>query len=129
MEAKRKRVRAVAGLGGVTDEALRRICAAIREQPTLLGDASSRRVIESANMAVMGEIGQTDELPMKDGNPCMWHHMEPQALLRWCLENAPELACVFVARLRVHPCSFNSPWSLCFYCDEVTPGNMLRPGN
>ena len=68
MEAKRQRVRAVAGLGGVTDQTLRRICAAIREQPTLLDDVRSRRVIESATMAVMGEIGQTDELPMKDGN-------------------------------------------------------------
>ena len=76
----------------------------------MLDDARVRRVIESATMAVMGEIGQTDELPMKDGNPFMWHHMEPQALLRWCLENAPELAGVSVERLRVHPCSFNSPW-------------------
>ena len=129
MDATRRRLRAVAGLGGVTDEALRRNCTTIRGQPNLVDGVLLRHAASRATMAAMGDIGQTDELPTKD-IPSIWHRVEPQALLRWSLEGVPGLASVFEERFRPCPCAFGPPWPLCFYCtsffSQVRNGRAIK---
>jgi hypothetical protein len=62
MPAKRQRIQSIAGLGGVTDDALRKLVQKIKDEPELLHDLTSRQSIGDATLAILDSLGQTDEL-------------------------------------------------------------------
>jgi hypothetical protein len=128
MEAKRQRIRSLAGLGGVTDQALQRIVQKIREDPTLLDDVISRSTISAASLALMAEIGQTDTLETNTGD-FTWHHGDPRLLLQHFVSVCEPFAKTLQNKLRETPSTFMQPWNVVLYCDEITPGNVLRPDN
>jgi len=49
--------------------------------------------------------------------------------VQFFVAQSPALAETFQPRLQDKPCTLASPWSIILYCDEVTPGNVLRPDN
>ncbi len=55
--------------------------------------------------------------------------MQPQLLLQKYVHQSSALAAAFKEALRDHPNTYNSPWSMVVYFDELTPGNVLRPDN
>eukprot|EP00974_Lingulodinium_polyedra_P009615 922232-Lingulodinium_polyedra.AAC.1 len=74
-------------------------------------------------MAVMDEIGQTDELICVKGPAFAWQHANPQALLQLFVQQSSPLANTLQQKLEERPSTFTAPWSVVIYCDEVTPGN------
>ena len=122
MDAKRRRINELAGLGGVTDAALTAILNKLSADPTVLEAAASRWTIHGAVGQIMKDIGRTSTLTLQCGGSFEWHHACIRKLL-------PE----FVSRHASFGDLFgncgSSPLSLVFYSDEITPGNVLRPDN
>ena len=56
-------------------------------------------------------------------------YVDPVCLLCHVLECRPGMAALFQERMDAAPPSFQSPWHLIVYCDEVAPGNQLRHQN
>ena len=68
------------------------------------------------------------KLPLIAGGYLDWPTALPHAWLPCCLR-VPAFRDMFMQALAKHPCSFQRPWSLVLYIDEITPGNVLRPDN
>jgi hypothetical protein len=65
------------------------------------------------------------QLNLNDGNTFDWPVARPGALVR-------SLVCVSPALRRaidMVPSSFDQPWSIVLYLDEITPGNISAPMN
>ena len=80
-EAKRRRLASLAGLGGISDNALVKVLAAVREEPELLTEAISHTMIARGHDEVWESVGGTDELQLKDGGTFTWFHSRPSAVL------------------------------------------------
>ena len=63
-------------------------------------------------------LGRTVRLP----------YISPAALLSHLAEQ-PQFGSFLAAALRASPGSYETPWTLCVYADEVSPGNALKPVN
>ncbi len=127
MAAKRQRLQELIGLGGVSDAALTEILEHIRRQPV-----EARIFRKDCSKTARGSIQdllQSIDLPLKSGGVFSWQFLNPQRLLRKCVDQNSELAAAFKDALRKHPNNFETPWSLTLYFDELTPGNVLRPDN
>ena len=67
MDAKRRRIQGIAGLGGVTDSALRQIAAKFRDDAGLLELVRKPNNVGRATASIMDAIGQIDDLAMESG--------------------------------------------------------------
>ena len=107
---------------------MRKLVDKLRAQPELLSEVSSSWAIHSATMAIVDQVGQVSEL--QTGTlPFDWHHASPQKLLRFFVREMPHFASLLRRKLRDCPSECGKPWRIILYCDEVTPGNPLRPDN
>ena len=127
IQAKRQRLQAVAGLGGISDRALVKVLAAVREEPELLTDGTSRQDIGRAAEDIWKAVGQTDEMELITGGTFTWFHSRPSAVLNFLLATCPAFSTFFASRLQASPCTPTSPWRIVLYADEVTPGAVLTP--
>ena len=125
MQAKRQRIQSIAGLGGVTDDALRKLVQKIKDEPELLDDLSSRQSIGDATLAIFDSLGQTDELT----RDFTWHHVSPQKLLQHLISESRSFAETVLRKMQTCPNTHANPWHIVLYVDEITPGNVLRPDN
>ena len=128
MDAKRRRIQGIAGLGGVTDSALRQIAAKFRDDAGLLELVRKPNNVGRATASIMDAIGQIDDLAMESG-AFSWCHAEPQKLLQYFVDNSRGFADLLSSKLQQSPSTYQQPWHLVLYCDEITPGNVLRPNN
>ena len=126
MASKRRRLQSLVGLGGVSDAALQKIVNRLREEPGLL-DEVSKKTLATATSDVMDIIGRHSDLPREKGDPFDWAHSCPQKLLQYFVEKSHPFAQMLEKRMAETPCNQAHPWSCVMYCDEVTPGNILRP--
>ena len=70
----------------------------------------------------------TVKLPLIAGGYLDWPIALSHAWLPCCLR-MPAFRDISMQSLAKHPSSFQRPWNLVLYLDEITPGNMLRPDN
>ena len=82
-QAKRRRLQALAGITGMSDRTLVKVLAAVREEPELLTDHTSRREIERAGEEMWESVGQTDEMELTTGGTFTWFHSRPSAVLNY----------------------------------------------
>ena len=128
-QAKRRRLQALAGLGGISDNALVNLLAAVREQPEIVSDSTSRQDIQRTHDEAWESVGQIDDLELTEGGTFKWYHSRPSLVLNYVLARCPAFSALFQSRLRASPCTPTSPWSIVLYADEVTPGAALKPVN
>ena len=64
-----------------------------------------------------------------DGSPVQIPVGDPLATLASALKSSEPFRKLFRASLESHPSTFESPWTIVIYSDEVTPGNALSPMN
>ena len=124
---KRRRLQDLIGLGGVSDNALAAILENLRQEP-IEESVSRKDCNRAARDSLRGMLLQT-QLPCKTGGTFTWSYLDPQRLLRKCIDQSPQLAEAYGEALRNHPCGPEAPWSMILYFDELTPGNVLRPDN
>ena len=129
IQAKRQRLQAVAGLGGISDSSLAKVLAAVRLLPELLTDVTCRHDLKKAGEETWKSVGQTDEMELETGGTFTWFHSRPSAVLNFLLATCPAFSTFFASRLQAWPCTLTSPWRIVLYADEVTPGAVLKPLN
>ena len=88
-QAKRQRLLSVAGLGGISDRALVKLLAAVREQPEIVTDGTCRQDIARIHDEVWESVGQIDDLELKTGGTFKWYHSRPSAVLNYFLARCP----------------------------------------
>ena len=49
----------------------------------------------------------------------------PAAMLYYAVKSSPAFGALIERKLGTHPCSLATPWRLCLYTDEISPGNQL----
>ena len=74
-----------------------------------------------------GNVMQVLRLPCSDGSETDLVIAHPTALLWEALSTCSSFSSFFKSRLEAHPCTFENPWNLVLYTDEVTPGAVLAP--
>ena len=109
-QGKRKRILSLAGIGGISDRALVKVLAAVREEPELLTDGTSQTEIARAGKAIWESVGQTDELELTKGGTFTWFHSRPSAVLNFLLATCPVFSTFPASRLQASPCTPTSPW-------------------
>ena len=65
------------------------------------------------------------EFPLTNGETFIWHVASPQGLLRKHVAGSSAIRRVITRT----PSSFQKPWNVLMYHDEVTPGNIAAPAN
>jgi len=92
--------------------------------PDLTDRASMRKgrdqVAEYATQ--YGPIVKSMSLIDKDGNLVDFPFACPLASLTYALAESPAFRALFKHRLSLQESSFEAPWTIALYCDEVTPG-------
>ena len=133
--SKRQRIAQLSGLKWASDSAVEAVLQRLEDQGALLGAAPSRRTLARAVVegvqapTLYGPTLHTIPLDMDDNTTFDWHVVNPFAMLCW-LANLSMAFCGFMKRkLLEHPCSPTQPWSIVFYTDEASPGNLLRVDN
>ena len=71
---------------------------------------------------------ETEEVATSNG-VFSWTRTNAAALLQTFTANSADLKSLFMEKLRATPCTMATPWRCILYCDEITPGNVLRPDN
>jgi hypothetical protein len=83
------------------------------------------RALATTSAVVTRRVG----LPLVAGGVFQWPVALPQDLLPYCYSECGGFRSIVTEALAKHPCTLRSPWRLILYCDEITPGNPLRPDN
>ena len=138
MEPVAKRIRRIAGIGGVTDTALLRIFSTLRDDPGLVDEVSiqvssrghlscillssnasagdlvvvqvrSRRSIQRAIMQGLEEVVEIEQVATPDG-PFTWSRTNASALLQTFTSKSDVLALLFREKLQVSPSTLATPW-------------------
>ena len=114
----------IIGLSAVPDALLARIVERLR--PDIAEPHGAQRIAEKARGRLdvetrHGPLGIVLELP-KDTTSLSWTVVSPQALLAHLTEISPFLATVL---LSMPAPTFEQPWNIVLYLDEITPGNPL----
>lgn len=125
-ESKRQRVDRIAGIGGVSNNALLRIFERIREEPSLLEEVRTRRDIDDRSGDYEG-LCATLALPMHEGGPFLWKIASPQRLVQYCVRSTFGISEAWRAQLQRNPSTQRQPWRMIIFTDEVVPGSVLAP--
>ena len=124
--AKRRRLQGLLGLGGISDAALTDILNRLQSEPIeQIGVHSCRRAARQS----IEDVKQSVQLPLLEGGQVTWTFLNPQRLLKKCIERSQRLATAYKETLQHHPNNSECPWGLIFYFDELVPGNVLRLDN
>ena len=82
-----------------------------------------RRCFDRSADDLYARIGTTIDLPLCSGETFHWEIASPQELMKYHVGDSP-----FLQQQLVYN-NNSTPWSICFYHDEVTPGNLKAPDN
>ena len=90
----------------------------------------SRRLLRRSVEDAIEEVYTSDialDLPLQltKGRSFSWPVARPPALIRCLVPISPALRAAFA----LMPCSYDNPWHLVLYLDEITPGNISAPMN
>ena len=129
VDAKRRRINAIAGVGGVSERTLLRIARLLEEAPELHGELSSRQAVASASLSLLGRCVDTVALPLRGAAARPWPIASPSTCMRFFCESSDSFASMVLAAERACPNSLANPWRMVLYSDELTPGNPLRADN
>lgn len=69
------------------------------------------------------------DLPLVKGGSFSWVVARPQELLPYCYRECHGFRIIMDETLSRQPAALAKPWRLILYCDEITPGDPLRPDN
>ena len=95
----------------------------------------STRTLKRARDDFLSDLGSTSgdlikTIVIKASNtaepPLTVSYIDPFAMLQVAIDNCEPLREHVLKCLVENPCSLSSPWKLCLYSDEVSPGNQLR---
>lgn len=133
MDAKRLKKSSLVGIKGVTESALSAVLGALRDQGALSDDFGgiSRRVLardleESVQVPTLyGPPIQSISLPTSSGS-ISWELVNPFAVLNLLAQKVPGFGSALRGRLAERPCSPDQPWSIIYYTDEASTGNLLH---
>ena len=133
-DAIRKRQRDISAIRpiGVTDAALSKTLAALKQHPELLEATGSigrnRKDIIACALDTISPILETHELPLANGGVFEWQTASPAKLLRLFLERCSVFRQMFLENTADKIAS-HQPLSIILYHDEMTPGQVLKPDN
>ena len=90
-------------------------------------DSLSRNEIMSVVTETYSRVAHTVSLPLHHGGDFKWDVCRPDLLLRYFVEKCD----IFnkVVQNTVRRTGQGVPLNIVLYCDEITPGNILRPEN
>ena len=117
----------------MSQSALAAVLREARDAP--LPDAGRRADVRQARSAVIaqhtpyGPLVQSIELRGKSGAMVSIPVQHPWAMLHVVAKACPNFAGLLASTAAATPSSPSSPWGLCVYSDEVSPGNQLRHDN
>ena len=72
VDATRRRINAIAGVGGVSERTLLRIARLLEEAPELHGELSSRQVVASASLSLLDRCAAMVVLPLRGAVARPW---------------------------------------------------------
>ena len=112
----------------VSQSGLAAVLKSIRENG--MPSTTSRSGIKRARDAVLpASLWLVEEVEMEDGSKKEIPLCHPIQLLQHMVAEVDAFAAFFAQKLRAHPNSEESPWSISLYSDEIVPGNALKPRN
>jgi len=76
-----------------------------------------------------GDLIQEVAVPRIGGGVHMFEYVQPQALMELLLRLSPSYNTALAECLAAKPSSRNRPWSISFFADKATPGNLLKVVN
>ena len=121
--AKRRRLQQLVGLKGITINALAALIATLHENPQKPVSANTlRRTVDQA----YEQVAHVIKLPLLAGGSWDWHVCRIDKLLDFFANQNPIYRRFLGEALA---CTTDNCLNLILYCDEVTPGNALRPDN
>lgn len=120
-----KKLRGLSGIEGVSDRALGRILAHIKQAPDALDEAHSRSTISRQALRAAQEVGLVKHTIALTAGPLVWEVLALQDLLPYLCQHCPH----FSQLLGEVYAECGSNWRAVLYCDGVTPGAVLAPEN
>lgn len=121
--AKRRKIRGVVGIKGISTEAL---VAVLKEAKAQDLDITSRWQVQSLVTKEFGKVHHSIQLPLAEGGTFAWKVCRVDSLMHYfASESAGFRASLLGALERAGP----RPLSCILYLDEIVPGNILRPDN
>lgn len=121
-----KSARFLSGIEGVSDSALSRILDALKKNPAVLSQPSSRQTLNRQALSAANEVGTVKhDIALTKGLPIVWEVLTLQDLLPY-LCNACQPFCQLLGEVYAE---FGADWHSVLYCDGVTPGAVLAPEN
>ena len=69
------------------------------------------------------------DLVMSEGAPLTLSYLDPAAMFWWACAQCRGFQEHMAQCAAKHTSNPDHPWDLCIYCDEVSPGNQLKPQN
>lgn len=128
MDSKRRRL---FDLRVATTASVRQILSILRQtqdEPNLV-QLATRRTLETALDRETQELFTTLSLPRDDGRAVEIPVVKCEALLPWIVARCDKLRATFAAMHKRRPPTPRHPYKVLFYCDEATPGDVLRLDN
>lgn len=120
---KRRLISQLLAIRGVSGQAVAKIVSLLEEE------APQRWDVRTTLSARLEGVCSTLQVPLKAGGSFDWPVALPQRLLPYLLEESRGFRTAFESAMQARPCNANRPWRFVLYCDEITPGNPLRPDN
>ena len=128
---RKAKLRRIHGACTAPHNQLAKLVATLREEEDLHDVLHvDRKGLDRAIDGLWNIVGQPEVLPCcTKGETFSWSTCSLPRLLQHVVENSPAWAREFRLAWERQPCSPDSPFHVLVYCDEATPGNVLRLDN
>ena len=130
MEERHRKLRRLA-LPGISDVKLAELVARIREDDIDLEDVTiSPDSIRRAFEDLWDKVRQVESIPTsRPAKPFEWECISYPRFLKLMVQESPSVRSILRQLWMKQPCTYDSPYHLAIYADEVVPGNVLRLDN
>ena len=112
VKADPKLIRAVGGIGGLSDRGLARVLKACRGCPELLDSEISARKISRALNSFAKDVCNTVEMDQRNGKQFKWTYASPKKLLAFICRNHEHFWKPFKKLHDKRPSSKHQPWKI-----------------
>lgn len=120
---KRRKLRGVVGIKGISTEALVAVLRAAKADDL---DITSRWQVQNLVSKEFSKVHHSIELPLVTGGTFAWKVCRVDSLMLYFASESEDFRASLLAALR---CAGPRPLSCILYLDEIVPGNILRPDN
>ena len=124
MEGIKRRRMELAGFRGVNHSAVVAMMAKVRQRPSIAEEVTHRHQLSRALEPVAAAVCTTTQLCV-DGEDFPLLHASPQKLMTLFLQECQGFRAMLSQRHEATPSSYDAPWHVIMYSDEVTIGNPL----